>query len=97
MPKKTLKITVCSNCGCKTCDGAIWKMINVLRYKTGIVEDEKYIDENIPKENITDCTLRWFKRGEKEFFVGKKVGDVVTKRFDNWSIPSDVTLRKIKK
>lgn len=102
MPTK--KITVCSTCEKRSCDGGIWEMIELHETtRTDIslkpMEDRFYkqIDlDTIPEENKRDCTLRWGISHRKEL-TNKKIGDTVVLEYNNWSRPSLVTLRKIEK
>jgi len=81
-------ITVCSNCGKKSCDGGLWKIIKVVNIKN--CNDTT---SRCHPSVLISCTLRWF--GTKKEFKNKPIGFILTKEFLNWSSPAKVTLEKI--
>ena len=84
MPTKT--ITVCAHCGKKTCDGGIWKIVQIINLKSQ--------ENTTAKSKIsTGCTLQWFGRNKE--FRKYKVGHLIVKEFLNWSDPARVTLEKV--
>ena len=86
----TIQITVCANCGKKTCDGGIWKKISIIRKDTG----EEDIASCHPT-NLIDCQLS-YGVSRRKCLSNKKVGDIVTlPDFNNWVNKSIVTVQKI--
>ena len=87
MPTRTETVTYCTNCGKKSCDGGMWKIIKVVNIKDG-----KDTTSTVHHENIHDCTLRFF--GTKKEYRDVPVGTVITKDYRNWSPPATVTIEK---
>ena len=85
----TTTITVCSNCGKKTCDGSIWKMVSVIRKDNNAEEIDK-----VHPSRLINCALNHGVSRNK-LLKNKFVGDRVVLEFDNWVNPSIVTVEKI--
>lgn len=88
MPKVTVR--VCSRCGLKSCDGAVWKIVSCANIKTG-----EYLTYKIQPPNLTDCTKNFFARREWKALASLPVGERVVRNFLNWTPPSKVILEKV--
>ena len=86
----TVQITVCSTCGKKSCDGGIWKIIQVKRISDGSLADVS----KMPRENVIACTLG-NGRGHHKLLKGCHVGAKIQLTYLNWVKPSYVTIEKI--
>lgn len=86
MPK--IQISVCTNCKQVSCDGAMWRIVKVIRLQDGKDETDEMLEEN--KES---CSMNMFGRGREP--DSAKVGHRFTKEYLNWVNPSAVTLEKI--
>lgn len=95
----TKTITICSTCGKKSCDGGIWKMIDLYEttweayhHKLGKCTYTQVDLDTIPEENKTNCTLGW---GKQKLLKNKNIGDKIILEYPNWASPAMVTLIKI--
>lgn len=103
MPKKI--ISVCANCGKKSCDGALWIYVKMIQLKFTDDSVGRIVKTNepgaevnlatIPKENMVNCSLGYGMANYKMHMMNKKVGDEVVLTFFNWAVPSIVTIKKI--
>jgi hypothetical protein len=90
MPTKVITKVVCTTCGKSSCDGAIWEWVELVDDVTGAVDMIR-----IPAENRNGRCTSYFGQKHKKALTGKAVGDMVTLRFQNWSPPGRLTVRKV--
>lgn len=95
MPLKTITTTVCATCGMKSCTGELWEFVAVTEYPGDYFfkgpGKVKNLSNRPPRFHVV-CNLR---SGRAKFLKGKKIGDEVTLRYQNWATPSICVVRKI--
>lgn len=84
-----VNVSVCKHCNNKSCDGAMWRIVKIVR-----ISDSKDTTASCHPDNFENCTLRFFGVGPM-LRAHTEIDDEVTRDYTNWVDPSRVTLKKI--